>query len=134
MQPIVDASGVIRFQGNTIVRRLLDRATELGYDLNRLAVECSGAPQCDKEQSRLEVMVSSLIASSPRARHFIEVGQAVLRRAYFRRHARVADAMCPHTIVFIPQGQRSRTLVQQWIDTHATVAAAGQQPLRFLYP
>ncbi len=49
MQPIVkDENGTVRFQGNAIVRTLLDESSMRGFSLNSLAV--MGFQQADWEQ------------------------------------------------------------------------------------
>lgn len=51
MQPIVMAKdGVIQFQENVVVRRLLDEATARGFDLNALVRACADAPATDWDQ------------------------------------------------------------------------------------
>ncbi len=51
MQPIVhDHQGVVRFQKNLVVDRLLMEASERGFNLNHLTCACYDAPKSDWEQ------------------------------------------------------------------------------------
>lgn len=51
MQPVGwDGKGVVRFQGNAVVRQLLDQSSARGFDLNNLSIACQDAPQADWEQ------------------------------------------------------------------------------------
>lgn len=78
MQPIVLTEGVVRFKQNTIVRDLLDFATERGFSLNTIVLRVDNGTYPVEDLIQLDQLVGYSVSEFGGLR---EAPKALVRRA-----------------------------------------------------